>query len=166
MRFLFTTAILVSISVGFGYFSSEVFDSDDLKDIVSVLSNISAANFAIAGLWISQIYPEAMKAYTLPNVSIIEAGEKAERIESLILVVSTSALVLILILVIQFAVPFESLAKNTIYETWVETCKLTLICFLALIQLLVVTKLVYNMFIFSNQLYRKVLELKAHNRLN
>jgi hypothetical protein len=166
MSFVMKSIGILSISIALGYFYHPFLDNDHTKDTVSILMNVSAATFAIAGLWISQIYPEAMKAYTLPNVSIVEASEKSKRIESLILTISTSAFVIVILLITQYLYPLEKIALGTSYEDNINWFKAAVLLFLSFLQLVALLKLTYGMFIFTNQLHRKVKELKAQKKLD
>lgn len=165
MSFVIRFVVITTLSIFLGYFYYPFLDSDNLQNITSVLINVSAAIFAVAGLWISQIYPEAIKAFSLPNISLVEASEKAKRIESLILVIATSGLVIFILLIVQFLFPLEVIVKGTSNENYVSWFKAAMLLFLSIIQLVSLSKLTYVMFIFANQLHRKIRESKAQRKL-
>lgn len=78
------------------YSSFEYVSHSDISSVMSVLQNISAAIFTIAGIWIAYIYPEAITSFTNPSkVSLLKGTENTRRIESLVIIIFTSASVLV-----------------------------------------------------------------------
>ncbi|BCL68831.1 hypothetical protein TUMSATVNIG1_07710 [Vibrio nigripulchritudo] len=77
----------------------------DVKDYISMLQNTSAMIFAIVGLWVSSTYPTTKQALTESNVKVkhAEFGEQSKRLETLIGVLITSALIMVCLLVFQGA---------------------------------------------------------------
>ncbi len=90
----------------------------DIKDYVSILLNASAMIFAIVGLWVSSAYPTVKNAMvkTSSKVEFADFGIQTKRLETLIGVLITSALIILSLLVFQGAkmiIPgFEFYALN------------------------------------------------------
>lgn len=79
------------------------------KDTLSALLNISSIIFAIIGAWIAIIYPRAIgrvfKGVTYTKQAINDANSDADYLSELVEIVMVSAIVLMIVLLIQFTVP-------------------------------------------------------------
>lgn len=156
--------LIVSIVVGI-YFGG-YFDDESIKAIVGGLTNVSAAVFAISGLWISQVYPEALKAFT-KNIDIIAGSDRAKRIEDLVFTIAKSAFVLVSILLLHFCLPVvKNILVDLSLKIDINNCVVGILTFLTLIQMSSVTSIMFHTFRFADLLHSKNEEAKVNKRLD
>lgn len=100
-----------SIAIGYmSYGSLDSFTSEAFKDVMGVLLNVSSIVFAIIGAWIAIIYPSAIKSAIVDsrevNVKLIhQAAKDANYLSQLFDIVLQSAIVIIISITIQVAMP-------------------------------------------------------------
>ncbi|MBW3777400.1 hypothetical protein GL272_10710 [Aeromonas veronii] len=96
LRVFRTQIIYLIAGILVAYSCFEYVSYSGISSVMSVLQNISAAIFTIAGIWIAYIYPEAITSFTNPSkVSLLKGTESTRRIESLVIIIFTSASVLV-----------------------------------------------------------------------
>ncbi|AEG02860.1 hypothetical protein [Methylomonas methanica] len=135
------------------------------KDTLGALLNISSIIFAIIGAWIAIIYPRAIgRAFKGKNVSdqvLKDADTDADYLSELVEIVMVSAIVLMIVLSIQFAVP---IAKGLIVGNWVCYSKYTaffVVSLLTLSQLYAVFRVILANYFFLNDLRKKNVDGKV-----
>jgi hypothetical protein len=165
-KYLMKPTLYLLISIVIGCFLYPYMTDANIKEIVSTQLNMTASIFAISGLWISQIYPDAIKAYG-GNVSILIGSQRAKRIESLVLVVATSALILVLMLLYNFISPVLSeVVRGTQFQQKFEMGKVTFLVLVALTLIRSIGSIMFYTFQFSDELHQKNEELEAQKRLD
>lgn len=134
---------------------------DAYKDTLSALLNISSIIFAIVGAWIAIIYPKAIDQVfhtsSISSAEIKSADKDADYLSELLEIVVVSALVLMVVLTIQFSAPLIreiSFGDRLIY---LKYCAFYTICVLTAMQLLAVFRVVL-----AN--YRYLAKLRKKNR--
>ena len=110
--------LFISIGSIVAYYSVSSVTFADFSSSISVLQNISAAVFTLTGIWIAYLYPEAISAFTNPEkLTILKGSENAKRIERLVLIIFTSAFVLIGILILTLSFPILLKLPSLINKT-------------------------------------------------
>ncbi len=139
----------VSVTLQYGAF----------EQTLSALLNISSIIFAIIGAWIAIIYPKAIgKAFighSIGDEAFGQADTDANYLSELVEIVLVSALVLMIVLSIQFLAP---LAREIITPKLLPCVKgafFFLITFLTLSQLNAVFRVIVANYFFLNELRRK-----------
>jgi hypothetical protein len=130
-------ALLLLIGVWGAYLIDPFVSESDFFNVLSTLQNMSAAVFTLSGIWIAYMYPKALDAFTNPEkVTLLEGTEHAKRVKFLVLIIFSSALVLVGVLCISFIYPI--LQKIPLLIPYASTLKigyLTLIWYLSVIQI-------------------------------
>lgn len=99
-RWVIAQLTLIVISGFLAYLTGSYARSADLVPVLSTLQNISAAVFTLTGIWVAYMYPEAISVFTSSDkVSLLKGSENVNRISDLVLIIFTSAFVLVGILV-------------------------------------------------------------------
>lgn len=131
----------------------------DYKETLSALLNISSIIFAIIGAWIAIIYPRAIgrafKAQSVSDKSIKDADTDADYLSELVEIVMVSAIVLMLVLAIQFIVP---ILKTIQIGMWINSIKYSafyLVFMLTISQLYAVFRVILANYFFLNDLRKK-----------
>lgn len=129
------------------------------KDTLGALLNISSIIFAIIGAWIAIIYPRAIgrafKGKSVSDKTLKDADTDADYLSELVEIVMVSAIVLMVVLSIQFLVP---IAKHLMLGGWVVYAKYTAFCvvlLLTLSQLYAVFRVILANYFFLNDLRKK-----------
>jgi hypothetical protein len=87
------------IIIGGGFCIADNVKYSYLVDLMGVLQNTSAMIFAIAGIWLAYLYPNAIAGLMKSEkVDFLASKNEAKRIEGMILIIIMSASVLILII--------------------------------------------------------------------
>lgn len=160
--------VLAIISAIATYFLRDAVSSLDYaayKDTLGALLNISSIIFAIIGAWIAIIYPRAIgrvfKGKSVSDKALKEADTDADYLSELVEIVMVSAIVLMVVLSIQFIVP---IAKSLILESWVVYSKNTaffVVSLLTLSQLYAVFRVILANYFFLNDLRKKNVDGKV-----
>lgn len=91
--------IVAVIIIGGGFCIADNVKYSYLVDLMGVLQNTSAMIFAIAGIWLAYLYPNAIAGLMKSEkVDFLASKNEAKRIEGMILIIIMSASVLILII--------------------------------------------------------------------
>ena len=129
------------------------------KETLSALLNISSIIFAIIGAWIAIIYPRAIgrafKGTSITDGAIKEADTDADYLSELVEIVMVSAIVLMIVLAVQFAVP---LLKTIQLNSWLNDAKyfaFFLVFMLTTSQLYAVFRVILANYFFLNALRKK-----------
>lgn len=149
-------AIYTGLALAASVLTKGLVDDTILKNTLGVLQNISAAVFTLSGLWIAIIYPEAIKSYTSNKVQLIKGTVHTKRVESLILGVSTSAFVLLSIVVFTLLKPV--LDKTNIfgsYSGYIDYFFLFYFYLINILQIKALLGILINGMLFALELYRK-----------
>jgi len=139
-----------------GYLLGEKISFAEIKDVLGSLQNMSAAVFALAGLWIAYIYPKAIISYTSPEDNEWSYGEDStKRIEKLILTIFTSAFILVAILLFNYLHAIFNnldLVKNNM-ENY-NRLLLGLVTYISLLQIYSISSIMLANIEFVNRLYK------------
>jgi hypothetical protein len=159
--------LCLSLSILVGYTAQPHADFTKLSLLIESLQYTSAAVFTLAGLWIAYSYPQAIAAYTKQNkVSLLVGIKETDRIESLVLVILSSAFVLISIifynLIATLYIGTRVISNNI--ETF-QLLSISFIMYLLLIQVRAVLFVMHSNMEFVNDLHSKKTELEADNDL-
>ena len=134
------------------------------KDILIALLNISSIIFAIIGAWIAIIYPRSMgRVFNAKNVSdnvFKEADSDANYLSQLIEIIMVSAIVLMMVLSIQFSVP---IVKNIIpvsIKPFAKYSAFFVIFLLTLSQLYAIFRVILANYFFLNSLRKTNIDAK------
>ena len=142
------------------YFTWPSIQYADLKDLIDILKNASAMIFTIVGIWLAYIYPNAVTALVNPeSISMIAGKRDARRIEMLVSIIITSALVIIGIVVFfSLKVLIGSTAFYYANIEWIKPSAMILVFFLTYLQVLSVARVVLSNVLFLNDLHRRMNE--------
>ncbi|PIJ42642.1 hypothetical protein [Tatumella sp. OPLPL6] len=146
------------------YTSFKSFTYDDAKDILGVLINISASIFTIVGLWVGFLYPNAMSSIIKDDVSYIKNENDSPRIEKLIYIIITSAIVMIAILILfLFKTMVTPLELYTKYHFLIKFFGVYFVYFISWMQLKCVISLILSNIHFVNHLHGRLSKAKLEH---
>ncbi|MEF1253388.1 hypothetical protein [Vibrio sp. M260112] len=158
----------VAISVFIAYLGRHFITLADLKDLTSTLQNVSAAVFTLAGIWVAYSYPEAIARFTNPKkFSLIKGTEQTQRIRSLVLTIFSSAFVLVGIVLFNLLSPYiQHLFKTFDLYPYIRVAGISVINYLAFIQLQAIVRIMSNNLEFIYSLMKVKAENEAHDDLS
>ena len=159
--------LALAISLVVGYIFSEYTTFSKLDNIISALQNTSAMVFAISGIWLAYLYPEAIAGLVKSeNLNLENDRGKAKKIESIVGIVIVSALVMIGIIVFYIASAF--LINTNLYlnnKALFKIISVTCINFLAITQIYCVYLVIKRSVSFINHLYKQISDKKTEKLL-
>lgn len=139
----------------------------DITSVIAVLQNISAIVFAITGVWIAYLYPNAIAGLTKnEKIDFFASKNEAKKVESLVLVIIISALVLVFIAL--FYLISLPLKGTSFYIENHELIKLfgTFYVFTLLyIEIICILMIVANSISFVNGLYKFLADKELDEKL-
>ncbi|WP_209328256.1 hypothetical protein [Pseudoalteromonas sp. PA2MD11] len=160
-------SLYILVSALGGYYSIGVLTYKDFNPAISVLQNISAAVFTLSGIWIAYLYPQAISSITSSSkVGLIKGSEDAKRVENLVYVVSTSALVLFFILLINVFEPIFNKVISVECKQNFDCIIVSCIFYLTIIQSFSILKIIASNLDFVYRLSYKVTEKKVDDELS
>lgn len=152
--------ILLLISLA-SYWLKDKVSYNDIKDILGVLQNISAAIFTIVGLWIGFLYPNAIASIVNDDVDYIKNTKDAPRIEKLIYVVITSAVVMLSILFVYlFKSIWSGLSSSIVHTGFIKMIGVTFVYFMCWLQVKCVFSVILSNVSFANNLHSRIVSAK------
>jgi len=129
------------------------------KETLSALLNISSIIFAIIGAWIAIIYPRAIgrifKESKAQSSTIKDADTDADYLSELVEIVLVSAIVLMVVLSIQFLVPIAKVFLDGDWKSYAKYVAFFVISMLTLSQLYAVFRVILANYFFLNELRSK-----------
>lgn len=137
------------------------FKYNDIKDVVSTLQSLSAAIFTIVGLWIGFLYPSAIQSIVTDDIDYIKNTKDAPRIEKLIYVIITSALVMLGTLF--FYIVKSAIGNTPIYveyKVFFKTSAFSFIFFMCWMQTLCIASVIISNIKFASSLYSRIYSSK------
>jgi len=145
---------MAGLAVFIAWQSSDFLTKSDFEPSLAVLQNMSAAVFTLAGIWIAYLYPEAIKSFTNPKkVSVLKGSDNAKRIENLVLIIFTSAFVLLGILFLNLAFPIlEKSPVLAAYKGKLNVIYIGVVIYLSLNQMRAIWGIMVNNFEFVYRL--------------
>ena len=153
--------LILSIIAVASYWLKDTVNYNDIKDILGVLQNISAAIFTIVGLWIGFLYPNAIASIVNDDIDYIKNTKDAPRIEKLIYVVITSAIVMLSIL---FVYLFKSITSGlsgiASYFDIIKMAGITFVYFMCWLQVKCVFSVILSNISFANNLHSRIVSAK------
>lgn len=152
--------ILLLIALA-SYWLKDNVNYNDIKDILSVLQNISAAIFTIVGLWIGFLYPNAIASIVNDDIDYIKNTKDAPRIEKLIYVVITSAVVMLSILFVYLFKSIGSgLSSSIVHADFIKMAGITFVYFMCWLQIKCVFSVILSNISFANNLHTRIVSAK------
>lgn len=152
--------ILLLIALA-SYWLKDNVNYNDIKDILSVLQNISAAIFTIVGLWIGFLYPNAIASIVNDDIDYIKNTKDAPRIEKLIYVVITSAVVMLSILFVYlFKSVGSGLSSSIVHADFIKMVGITFVYFMCWLQIKCVFSVILSNISFANNLHTRIVSAK------
>ncbi|MUK79014.1 hypothetical protein GNP84_19230 [Aliivibrio fischeri] len=159
-------SIYLIFALGVAFIAVDTLAISDLSPILNTLQNISAAVFTLAGIWIAYSYPEAISAYTNPDKVILASGDETKRIENLVLIILTSAFVIIGILAFNMSVVLiQPLDYVQEHKFIFKLLAVTSVVYLAVIQVIAILTVMFTNIQFVNELHKKNTEKLANKDL-
>lgn len=160
MKFWGGLLLLTALSL-YTFLNFEIdFPYSALKDYFSSLQAVSGMIFTIMGIWIAFIYPNALQRITNPEkIEVADFSEtlsETKRLETLVMTVMESAIVLTAIMVFYGAKVV--LSSFNFYSTYIDELKaasLSLALALGILQLKAIYEVIASNLIFINELHRK-----------
>ncbi|MGL5679645.1 MAG: hypothetical protein ACRDC2_08580 [Plesiomonas shigelloides] len=129
------------------------------KDTLSALLNISSIIFAIIGAWIAIIYPRAIgrafKGHDISSYALKDANSDANYLSELIETVMVSAVVLMLVLIIQYTAPVLKAIISDYKAPFFKHTTFFIVTLLTLSQLYAVFRVIITNYFFLNDLRKK-----------
>ncbi|CQR03824.1 TPA: hypothetical protein U5D73_000081 [Yersinia enterocolitica] len=152
---IFVQVILIASVLALGYFMSSYVKYSSVTDILSGLQNASAMIFAIAGIWLAYLYPNAIAGLVKnEKVDFFASKSDAKRVESMVFIIVTSAFVLVA--VITFYV-LSAVIKNTDFyvqnRTIMKTIGLGYVLYLYMVQIYCVLMVIARNLSFVSRLH-------------
>ncbi|WP_421419936.1 hypothetical protein ACN9JF_18385 (plasmid) [Pseudoalteromonas lipolytica] len=161
-HFIYTLVSMIA-----GYYSMDILTYKDFNPAISVLQNISAAVFTLSGIWIAYLYPQAISSITSSSkVDLLKGSDDAKRVENLVYVVSTSALVLFFILLISIFEPIFYKVIPFNYKGTINFLIMSCLFYLTIIQSVSILKIIASNLDFIYRLSYKVTEKKVDDELS
>ncbi len=154
------------VSVSLAYVTVDKVPLSELAPVIGTLQNISAAVFTLAGIWVAYSYPQAIAAYTSPGQVKIIPTDETKRIEGLVMIILTSAVVLCILLFHNLA--FVLLGKTIINveSRWLlKLIGMSSIFYASFLQLKAISTVMITNVFFVNELHHKKTEREAHKDL-
>lgn len=159
MKVRFSIHCLIFAALGFmSYHIQDNYSYDNLKDLVDILKNASAMIFTIVGIWLAYIYPNAITAIVKPESVEYVAGEQdAKRIEMLVGIIITSAMIIIgIILFFASKTILSSFDWYSESRYWIKPFGFSFIFFLSYLQIISISKVIFSNIMFLNDLHTKL----------
>ncbi|AHM74502.2 hypothetical protein ACRRQX_000841 [Yersinia enterocolitica] len=160
--------ILVIISLVYvSFYMHDNIRYQGVVDILSGLQNASAMIFAIVGIWLAYLYPNAISGLVKSEkIDFIASTKDTKRIESLVFIILASALVLIGVI---FFYVISAIVKNTdfyiFHHVTIKTIGFAYVLYLFLIQCYAVFMIIIRNIVFINDLHKKLNEQKLKKNL-
>ncbi|WP_288985821.1 hypothetical protein [uncultured Pseudoalteromonas sp.] len=134
------------------------------KDTLSALLNISSIIFAIIGAWIAIIYPRAIgrvfKGADDSKQILSDANSDADYLSELVEIVMVSAVVLMIVLLIQFTVPISKVLLTEELVLYAKYGAFYVVTSLTISQLYAVFRVILANYFFLNGLRKKNVDKK------
>lgn len=161
-------AVFILVSLTVAYLGRGFITLADLNNLIGTLQNVSAAVFTLAGIWVAYSYPEAISRFTNPEkFSLIKGIEQTNRIRSLVLTIFTSAFVLVGIILFNLTSPYiQHISKDLDFYLIIKGGGVSIINYLALIQLQAIIRIMSNNMEFIYSLMKVKAENEAHDDLS
>ncbi|PWC10999.1 hypothetical protein [Brenneria corticis] len=161
------SVIIFAILVSGGYCLSENVTYSYLTDLLSVLQNTSAMIFAIAGIWLAYLYPNAIAGLMKSEkVDFLASKNEAKRIEGMIFIIILSAFVLVLVILFY---TFNAILRGSdLYYHNKDVIKglgVSYVAGILYVQLYCVTELIRRNVSFINRLYSVINEKELEEKL-
>lgn len=159
MKKYFTIAVLVALASYFlrDYVSTVGYAA--YKDSLAALLNVASIIFAIIGAWIAVVYPRAIGrmfvGVEVGHPEFQEASDDMKYFSELVEIVMVSALVLMLVIAIQFAAPIFNSYLLKVSEIGTRVVFFYVVSTLTVVQLYAVFRVIMTNYFFLNQLRKK-----------
>lgn len=159
--------LYIAVSITIGIVISDGIVYENVKNILSSLQQVSAAVFALTGIWIAYLYPEALTSLANPEkVSLLKGTKNTERIESLVLIIISSAIVLLATLVFDYLYALKTLINfSANINLILKISGFSLVTYLCFIQINSIFSILIANIRFVNDLHNKKESIETNNDL-
>lgn len=139
----------------------------DITNVIAVLQNISAIVFAITGVWIAYLYPNAIAGLTKnEKIDFFASKNEAKKVESLVLVIIISALVLVLIGIFYLvSLPVRGTSFYVENYEYLKLLGIFYIFTLLYIEIICILMVVANSISFVNSLHKFLIDKELDDKL-
>lgn len=155
------------MAVFLSYIASDYIKYDSIVNIVSVLQNISSIVFAIVGVWVAYLYPKLItEIINNKEDDFFDSKSETKKMESLIITIIISALVLIGVIVFYLLVLF--MKGSQFYINNLEVIKISGVSFvfmMVIMQIFCIISVIINNVSFVNKLYKLLNDKELDNKL-
>lgn len=158
---------MLSVAIVLGFFCSEPVRYQSVVDLLGGLQNASAMIFAIAGIWLAYLYPNAI-AGLIKNekVDFFTSKQDAKRIEGIVYIIIMSALVLLGVIAFYF---ISALVKNTHFYSdnkyLLKSVGVSFVSYLIILQAKCVILLILRNVSFINRLFAVINDKELDGKL-
>lgn len=161
------SVIMAVVIFGGGFGVAENVKYSYIIDLMGVLQNTSAMIFAIAGIWLAYLYPNAIAGLMKSEkVDFLASKNEAKRIEGMILIIIMSALVLILIIAFYaFNAIFRGTELYIVNKYIIKGLGCSYVAGILFLQLYCVIMLISRNIAFINRLYLVINEKELEEKL-
>jgi hypothetical protein len=106
-NFILWNVFVIFVLAFFAYWGMDKLDLKDLEPLLGILQNTSSMVFAIAGIWIAYLYPEAIASIIKDGKSTVYNGsnDDVSRVRLIVGVIALSGLVMGCLIIFSMAVP-------------------------------------------------------------
>ncbi|ELS3450674.1 hypothetical protein ACVV7M_002567 [Vibrio vulnificus] len=158
---------LILLALFYGtYKYSATINYTDIKDLMDILKNASAMIFTIVGIWLAYIYPNAITALVKPeSISLIAGRKDAKRIEMLVGIIISSAIVIVGIIL--FFILKVLLSPTPFYASnveWIKPLAIAFVFMLTYLQVVSIVKVVWSNILFINDLHGRLNQQELENK--
>ncbi|GHA19621.1 hypothetical protein UN63_07015 [Oceanisphaera arctica] len=164
---IFLNFIFLAVIFWFSYKIQSFLVYENLKDLIDILKNASAMIFTIVGIWLAYIYPNAITAIVKPgSVEYIAGEQDARRIEMLVGIIVTSAVVIIgIVLFFVIKTAFSGLEFYAQNVKYIKPFGFAVIFFLSYLQITSIGKVIVSNVMFINDFHTKLNDRKIEDQM-
>ncbi|HBC7431224.1 TPA: hypothetical protein KEY68_003523 [Providencia rettgeri] len=166
-KYTISLCIILAMAVFLSYIASDYIKYDSIVNIVSVLQNISSIVFAIVGVWVAYLYPKLItEIINNKEDDFFDSKSETKKMESLIITIIISALVLIGVIVFYLLVLF--MKGSQFYINNLEVIKISGVSFvfmMVIMQIFCIISVIINNVSFVNKLYKLLNDKELDNKL-
>lgn len=166
-KYTISLCFILAIAVFLSYITNNYIKYDSIVNIVSVLQNISSIVFAIVGVWVAYLYPKLItEIINNKEDDFFDSKSETKKMESLIITIIISALVLIGVIVFYLLVLF--IKGSQFYINNLEAIKISGVSFvfmMVIMQIFCIISVIINNVSFINKLYKLLNDKELDNKL-
>jgi hypothetical protein len=167
LKSLIVQGVVIILCLALSWFIYERVQFSALKDVLATLQTLAAIVFAIVGLWVGSLYPNAIMSIVNDDISYISNTKDAQRIEKLVYIIIISACVMLgtlLIYLSKFVI-----TSLPFYGSIIDIAKFSVISFtlyLCWLQATCVLNVIFSNFNFISNLHSKLNKAKLEHKIH